>query len=234
MMRFSEIEIVRYQKGERKLIKDMVINEEPIQLIINGEKVTTFYCTPDDLEELAVGWAFCRGIISGRRQVGSVNVDICNSKIDMNVLSSGPKGEGVLLYQKEFAFSAEEIYDIWTRFDDKSETFMMTGACHSVGLVTRKDILCIKEDVARHNALQKVIGAMVLEELFLNETALVFSGRLGCDMLKMAEKSGVKLLIAHGTTTLLSIQAAEAAGITLTGFVKSGYMNVYTHPKRVK
>ena len=88
-------------------------------------------------------------------------------------------------------------------------------------------------DVARHNAVDKVIGYCILNGIDCRDKILVVSGRISSDMLEKADKGSIPIVLSKSASTTLSIEKAEQAGITLVGFVRGERMNVYTHPNRI-
>ena len=89
--------------------------------------------------------------------------------------------------------------------------------------------MLVREDAARHNALAKVLGAALLAGIPTCDKALIFSGRMSGELMEMASSCGAPLFLCHGAATLLAVERAEELGITLAGFVRRGYMNLYTH-----
>lgn len=91
----------------------------------------------------------------------------------------------------------------------------------------------VKEDVARHNALSKVIGEACAEGMDFSDKIIVLSGRVSLEMLVKAARVGVSIVISKSAPTSLSVELAERLNITLVGFVRENRMNIYTHPKRI-
>ncbi|MDR3161941.1 MAG: formate dehydrogenase accessory sulfurtransferase FdhD [Spirochaetaceae bacterium] len=228
---WDEMRIVRIDKSGRHGATDKMIKEDPFTLFINKAYVHTFACTPCNLEELAIGFAYAEGLFHAKEDIEDLRIDTVTQEIFLTLKPPrrAPRdNRGV-----EAFLSDEAIFDMWDNFNERSELFYITGAAHAVALIDGKEILILREDVARHNALAKVIGAMICGEVGPEGKALIFSGRLALEMFKMIERTGVKILLSHGTTTSRAVRRAEEAGITLAGFVKRDYMNVYTHAERI-
>lgn len=118
---------------------------------------------------------------------------------------------------------------------DRQRTFARTGGLHATGIAAADGtLLTVREDVGRHNALDTAIGVHVLAgQVPLTDRVVVLSGRVGFELVQKAAVAGACLVVAVGAPSDLAVRTAEAAGITLCGFVRDGGGNVYTHPQRV-
>jgi FdhD protein len=135
--------------------------------------------------------------------------------------------------ESRLTVSASLVADLPGRL--RQPAFEATGGLHATGLFdTRGELLCLREDVGRHNAMDKVIGwAFVQRRLPLGDAILCVSGRLSFELVQKAAVAGCPLVAAVGAPSSLAIELAGDRGITLCGFVRGGRMNVYTEPWRV-
>ncbi|NYI70627.1 FdhD protein [Naumannella cuiyingiana] len=131
---------------------------------------------------------------------------------------------------------AELIAQLPDRLREQQGAFDKTGGLHAAGLFDATgEALVVREDVGRHNAVDKVIGWAVLQDrLPLSRTALVVSGRASFELAQKAAMAGIPLLVAVSAPSSLAVEFAERVGMTLAGFVRGRRMNVYTRPERVQ
>lgn len=121
------------------------------------------------------------------------------------------------------------------RLREEQALFESTGGVHAAGLFTHHGVLlALREDVGRHNAVDKVVGwAARADRLPLRETVLVVSGRASFELVQKAAVAGIPMLAAVSAPSTLAVELAEEVGMTLIGFLRGSTMNVYTHPDRV-
>lgn len=233
---WDELNIVRIDEARRYKRTDRLIREELYSLYINEKRVHTFACTPIDLKELAVGYAFAEGYFNTIAEIETISVNMEAREIQLslhrsNVFSANANRD--YSDNRQPVLSKERIYTLWETFNEKCTLFHITGAVHGMALADGSDILVLYEDAARHNAVAKTIGGMILANINPVGKIFIFSGRLSLKIVMMIERTGVKLLLCHGAVTSDAVGKAETAGITLTGFVRRGYMNIYTHSERI-
>jgi FdhD protein len=155
---------------------------------------------------------------------------ICGTTSIDQVLRDSPYGvDGAIQVAAELILSAP------MRLRQQQRAFERTGGLHAAGLLgLNSEMLCVREDVGRHNAVDKVIGRAMEQQLLpLRQMILAVSGRASFELTQKAVLAGIPVLAAVSAPSSLAAELAEEAGLTLIGFVRGETMNVYTHPERI-
>ncbi len=243
---FAEVE----RDGER----DAVAVEEPLEIRVDGEPLSVTMRTPGHDEELALGFLFGEGLIDGPRRAG-LSDDLAANAVEVEgpllrdpgarrfytTSSCGVCGKGAL---EEVAVTSEPAppgpqlaRDLLVSLPDRlpQPTFERTGGTHATGLFDTAGALLIgREDVGRHNAMDKVVGRALLDGLLpLHDRVLCVSGRLSFELVQKAAVAGAPILVGVGAPSSLAIELAADRNLTLAGFTRAGRTNVYTAPGRI-
>jgi FdhD protein len=250
----SAVQVLRLPPGDAEA--DRVAVEEPLEIRVNGEAVAVTMRTPGHDEELALGFCLSEGIVPSAARLpddlaaNTVDVDAPGfdaARLRRNFFTSsscGVCGKGAL---EAVAVEAPRVEAGWTiagdlvrvlphRLREGQGAFAVTGGLHATGLFDREGgVVCVREDVGRHNAMDKVVGRAFADgALPLGETVLCVSGRLSFELVQKAAVAGCPLLVAVGAPSSLAVDLAGDRGITLCGFVRPDRMNVYTEPWRIE
>jgi FdhD protein len=234
---------------------DLVAVEEPLELRIGGRPVAVTMRTPGHDEELALGFCLSEGL---RPEAARAADDLAANAVEIDApafdpdrlarsfytsSSCGVCGKGALeavaveapRVVSDLRVPAALVAELPARLRAAQAAFEATGGLHAAGLFSaRGELLCVREDVGRHNALDKVVGWAFREDLLpLAEAILCVSGRLSFELVQKAAVAGCPLLVAVGAPSSLAIELAADRGLTLCGFVRDGSLNVYTRPERV-
>jgi FdhD protein len=184
---------------------------------------------PDDTVTVHMTQSFDPATVAERRTVATASCGICGkASIDDVARRCDPLPDGPRV-------TAETIHALPVALRAAQETFEATGGLHASGLF-RPDgsLITVREDVGRHNALDKVIGERHLAgALPLHGTILLVSGRISFELVQKAGAAGIPILAAVGAPTDLAVATAERIGMTLIGFVRGGRFNVYSRPDRL-
>ena len=235
-------------------LENEVAVEEPLEIRVDGRALAVTMRTPGHDEELALGFLYGEGLIDGAR-AAAPPADLAGNTVEVagpllrepsarsffTSSSCGVCGKGAL---EEVAVHAAPIPDgpalereLVAGLPDRlrQPTFERTGGLHATGLFTPDgELLCVREDVGRHNAMDKVVGRALLDGLVpLHPRVLCVSGRLSFELVQKAAVAGAPILVGVGAPTSLAIELAADRRLTLAGFARRGYTNVYSHPERV-
>ncbi len=259
MEKIKYLDIVRVKREKGMKIKDQVAREIPFTVMLNGREIATLLCSPNGLENLAVGYMVSEGIIP--RDIGIKKVNIGRDGYYADVETDKDFGipEKVFLkrvivpgcgrcpsfYDLRDARDCQpvptdtratygQIVSLMSRFQKKSSLFKKTGGVHSAALSNTEDIEIFAEDIVRHNAIDKVIGESLLTGIAAEGKFLVTSGRVSSEIVIKAVRQRIPVIISPGAPTDLAVEFAEKMRVTLAGFVRGNQMNVYTHNDRIK
>jgi FdhD protein len=249
----AEVDVVRLPGGDRE--RDRVAVEEPLEIRIGGAPVAVTMRTPVHDEELALGFCLSEGLQPERAgltdDLAANTVDVVAAGFDPERLrrsfytssSCGVCGKGALdavaveapRVDSELRVPLAIVASLPDRLREEQAAFAATGGLHASGLFDADGTLrCVREDVGRHNALDKVVGwAFLHGRLPLSESVVCVSGRLSFELVQKAAVAGCPVLVAVGAPSSLAVELAADRGVTLCGFVRGGSVNVYTEPWRI-
>ena len=235
---------------------DVVAVEEPLEIRIGGEPVAVTMRTPGHDEELALGFCVTEGLepVAARltEDLAANAVEVDAGGFDRERLrrhfytssSCGVCGKGAIeavrvaapRVESRLEVRAGVVASLPERLRDAQRTFAATGGLHATGLFDAYgELLCVREDVGRHNAMDKVVGwAFLGRALPLSERVLCVSGRLSFELVQKASVAGCPVVVAVGAPSSLAVELAEDRGLTLCGFVRDGRATVYTEPWRIQ
>jgi len=223
--------------------------------------------TPGHDEELALGFMFTEGIIASRQQLAdpptyplgdnkilcriSENTSVDLSKLQRNFYTTSSCGicgkesiEAIHLVcpsrpeRSELIIEPETLFALPERLREKQQTFKRTGGIHAAALFTAEGALSsFREDVGRHNALDKLIGAEILRThgkiVDLSDKILLLSGRASFELIQKAAMAGIRVVCAIGAPSSLALETAQFFGMTLIGFLKPHSANIYCGDARI-
>ena len=249
----APVEVLRLPAGECG--GDRVAVEEPLEIQIGGRPVAVTMRTPGHDEELALGFCLSEGL---EPTAASLPADLAANTVEVDASgfdparlqrsfytssSCGVCGKGALEavavdappVEGSLQVEGTLLAELPERLRADQPAFAVTGGLHATGLFDRAgELLCLREDVGRHNAMDKVVGwAFLLGSLPLTEVVLCVSGRLSFELVQKAAVAGCPILVAVGAPSSLAVELAGDRGITLCGFARGGRLNVYTEPWRV-
>lgn len=234
--------------------RDAVAVEEPLEIRVDGVPLAVTMRTPAEDDELALGFLYGEGLIDSPRRAG-LSEDFAANVVEVEgpllrdpgqrrfytTSSCGVCGKGAI---EEVAvqcaplpdgpvIARELLADLPARL--RQPAFERTGGLHATGLFDAQGrLLLVREDVGRHNAMDKVVGRALLDgRLPLHDHVLCVSGRQSFELVQKAAVAGAPVLVGVGAPSSLAIRLAQDVGMTLCGFARGGRVNVYTGQQRI-
>lgn len=265
MSTFHPFDVVRVKEDRTKPAVDRVATELPLEVRLEGEPFSVIMRTPGADDDLAVGFLFTEGVIRNAREVRRVeptevpnviNVRLSRERAEIlpellgqrrQVTTNSSCGMCGRRTLESLEVNAPPLAARWSVRSDlvaslpdtlraAQWTFAETGGLHAAGLFNTEGRLEISaEDVGRHNAVDKLLGRMVMTRRTPLERSLLFvSGRSSFEIVQKAFLGGIPFVAAVSAPSSLAIELARKTGITLLGFVRDGRFNIYAHHERVQ
>jgi len=251
----ARTDVLRLPGGETE--PDELAVEEPLEIRVNGQPIAVTMRTPGHDEELVIGFLRSEGL---EAVAAHPTADLAANTIEVEVegvfdperlrrnfytsSSCGVCGKGALeavaveapRVESELRVPATLVAELPARLRAAQPAFAATGGLHATGLFDAEGtVLCVREDVGRHNAMDKVVGwAFGASLLPLADKLLCVSGRLSFELVQKASVAGCSVMVAVGAPSTLAVELARDRGVTLCGFVRGGGMNVYSEPWRIE
>jgi FdhD protein len=243
--------------------EDCIAEEAPIALMYNGEPHAVMLATPLDLEDFGLGFSLTEAIVASAAEVESIRVyqraegievrmripaARCQTAADKGRNLAGRTGRGLCgartLQQamrrpvpvgRGVQVSSSELVRVLTELSDHQKLNRITGAVHAAAwAVPGQGIQSVREDIGRHNALDKLIGALARRGVDFGNGFVVVTSRASYEMVQKCASVGIGFLAAISAPTGLAVRLAEDAGVTLIGFARGNNHVVYANPQRLR
>lgn len=239
--------------GAPQPVDGWVVTEAQICISVNGEELATFMASPQDVERMAVGFLANEGIISSAAEIRHLHLAKSGTCADvwlhdMNferprkfIITAGCGG-GVtfddLSQQHEplvsnLSATPDQLAALMRQMHLEADLYQQARGIHTAVLATPDQILLQVEDIGRHNCLDKLRGAALLDGLETEGKILLSSGRISSEMINKARRLGTPIVCSRTSPTSLSVALADAWSITIVAYLRQDRMRIYTHPERV-
>lgn len=254
---------VRYRDGQYAETSDCLAEEVPVALEYNGLSHAVMLATPGDLEDFALGFSLTEGIIAQASELYGCEVWPQTDGIRLAIEIAGECFHGLKEKRRnltgrtgcgicgteslEYAFrqpqqvnssasfTSAQLHAGFSVMEGMQVLRKKTGATHAAAWMDAAGrITLVREDVGRHNALDKLIGALVKQQAMLSSGAVLVTSRASYEMVQKCMSAGIGILAAVSAPTALAVRMADKANLTLAGFVRENSHTVYTHPERLR
>ena len=258
-----ELDVERWHRGTVTRERDLIAEEMPVALVYHGVPHVAMLATPADLEDYAVGFTLSEGLVERPAEIRGVEVvrgeesaevritvawerfsalldrrrnltgrggcGLCGQEtVEQAVRDVKPVGPGARL-------SAAELHEAIAKLADLQPINARTGSVHAAAWVAPgKGIQVVREDVGRHNALDKTIGALVRSGVDPAGGAILLTSRASFELVQKSAAVGVAFVAALSAPTAFAVRLAERAGLTLVAFAREHQHVVYAHPWRLE
>jgi FdhD protein len=258
-----EYQVQRWQDGQMTTASDQVAEEVPVSLVYNGMPHVVMMASPADLEDFALGFSLSEGILQRREELYVTEVSAVSEGVEVRMdidlqrflpieeqrrnlagrtgcgLCGAETIEQAVRHPKRvgagLVLTSSALQAAHSRLGERQALNSITGAVHAAAWATPDgELVAVREDVGRHNALDKMIGALAREGRSFEQGFTLITSRASFEMAQKAATVGITLLAAISAPTGLAIRLAEETGLTLIGFARGRQYNVYANPQRLR
>jgi len=257
-----EVDVERWSQGRMERARDRVAEETPIALVYHGVPHVVMLATPVNLEDYAVGFTVSEGLVAHPGEIQSVEVVPQSDAIELRIgivaerfaqllqrrrNLTGRTGCGlcgtesleqairpVPALSQSLHISVADLHAALAQLESLQPINARTGSVHAAAwAVPGSGIQLVREDVGRHNALDKAIGALLRSNTDFAAGYMIITSRASYEMVQKSATAGIGLIAAVSAPTAFAIRTAEQSGVTLVGFARRDRHVVYTHPERL-
>jgi FdhD protein len=251
-----------WRDGSHSQGKRLIPEETALALTYNGGTYAVMMGTPQDLEDFAIGFSLSEGIVSSPDDIHSLDIVELDDGIELRMWLApsqaariserrrqiaGPTGCGICgidsiaeairpaaVVARGRSFSPREIMAAMAGIAPLQTINIETRAVHAAAFWTpARGIVALREDVGRHNALDKLAGALARYEVSAGDGMVLLTSRVSVEMVQKTAAIGAPLMVAVSAPTALAVRTADAAGITLAAIARADGFEVFTHPERI-
>ncbi len=252
--------VTRYAQGNIVEQEDSIVTEHPITIKLNQKEFATLVCTPEYIEDMVIGFLASEGVIRGYADIDDiwiqekegfahVKTNYVNHFYEKfhskRYISSccGKSRQGFVFFNDakmshyfkdvNVKLTFEECFRLMEEMQKSSSVFIETGGVHNAALCSKDGMILSRLDIGRHNALDKIYGYCLRNQISLKDKVIVFSGRISSEILSKVAKIGCEIILSKSAPTELALDLAEELGITTVGFIRNHALNVYTRLDRI-
>lgn len=251
--------IAKWSNGVWQAEKDVVVREDVVTVYVNEHELVRLHCSLDYPAELAVGYLKAARLINQKSDLRELrivpeerSVYVWTAESATTAAVPAPSavtsgcGQGPAFYHcwqssfelapvtSTFKLNPEGVLRLIRELHQRSALFKLTGGVHSAALGGAQDLAIFRQDIGRHNAVDKVIGHTILSDVATTDKVLVISGRISSDIILKAVLAGLPLVVSPSAPTHLAVELARRLGITVVGFARGTRLSVYSEVWRLQ
>ncbi|WP_042347933.1 formate dehydrogenase accessory sulfurtransferase FdhD [Bacillus massiliigorillae] len=252
--------ILRVEGQQMKKLDDLVVSEYAVTVKINQQEFVTMVCTPEYVEDMVIGYLASERVIRSFEDIDDIwhqekegfvhiktkhvnpyyqqtqNKRYITSCCGMSRQSFVFANDALIAKTMEnihVQITTEDCFRLMNAMQDSAEVFKQTGGVHNAALCDINGMILNRMDIGRHNALDKIYGYCLRNNINIQDKIIVFSGRISSEILLKVSKIGCSIVLSKSAPTELALQLADQLGITTVGFIRQHTLNIYTHPERI-
>jgi formate dehydrogenase accessory protein FdhD len=259
----AEVAVQRWKQGALTRTTDLVAEEMPVALVYHDVPHVVMLATPADLEDYGVGFTLSEGLVARADEIRGVEVILGEASADVKISVAWERFTQLLQRRRNLAgrtgcglcgaetaadairecqpvpagvtITTAELHESMTQLASRQPINSRTGSVHAAAwVVPGAGIQVVREDVGRHNALDKTIGALARAKADFGAGYMLITSRASYEMVQKCATVGIALLVALSAPTAFAVRLAERSGLTLVAFARADQHVVYAHPHRVK
>ncbi|MCJ7725464.1 MAG: formate dehydrogenase accessory sulfurtransferase FdhD [Acidimicrobiia bacterium] len=252
----GRVEYVDYRDGSVHPVSGVVIQERPVCIFVNGRELATLLCTPRDLEDLAIGFAFSEGVVDRFEDIEVMSVSAGLTCVDLwlgdrdfepsnrRIITSGCGG-GITFEDTEtllarceplepgVRIAPSEISRLMGEVLRSADLYNTARGVHTSALSDGDSLVLVAQDIGRHNTIDRLAGRALRDGVATEGKTMLTSGRISSEMLVKAARMRTPVVISRTSPTSLSVELAAAWNVTLIGYARGANFRVYSAPERI-
>ncbi|WP_425490386.1 formate dehydrogenase accessory sulfurtransferase FdhD [Heyndrickxia vini] len=253
--------ILKFLNEHIKDAEDIIVTEFPVTVKVNEQELVTMVCTPEYIEDMVIGYLASEGIMRRYEDIKEIWVQEIEGYVHVKIDKLNPYFQNLQnkryitsccgMSRQGFVFandaltakkmneirvkiSPDDCLRLMNSLQDTATTFRDTGGVHNAALCDVNGFKLSRMDIGRHNALDKIYGYCLRNNIPIGNKIIVFSGRISSEILLKVAKIGCEIVLSKSAPTELALELAENLGITTVGFIRNQSFNIYTCPERIQ
>jgi len=254
----KQIDVVTWYQGRSQEMQIHLAREIPFTVYYNERETATLLCSPQELDELAIGFLVGEGLLKKPQEIMNLSVDaerglswvsaepdrpLAKEAIGRRFVTSGC-GSGTGFYSLADAVACAKVQTglillprqvtaLMRKMQNLAQQYQVTRGIHGAGLCSPDQVEIFREDIGRHNAVDKIIGYCFIKGIKPEDKVLAVTGRISSEIMLKAAKMSIPVLLSRSVPTDMAVIFAEELGITIIGTARAGKFTVYSHRERV-